>query len=155
MNILPEELRKADPLTGQTSRDSVFLAGDCLSGPGSVIQAMASGREAAISVDRFLRGEHLTFNRRYAGPVVTDFAIDTSGAVDRSRREPRQSPARGKGRFEEIELTYTSEEARQEAERCYSCGTPFGRYRTCWFCLPCEVVCPEEALWVEIPYLLR
>jgi formate dehydrogenase major subunit len=36
-----------------------------------------------------------------------------------------------------------------------SCGQPFGKYRTCWFCLPCEVDCPHEALWVEVPYLLR
>jgi formate dehydrogenase major subunit len=41
-----------------------------------------------------------------------------------------------------------------EAERCLDCGVPFG-IRTCWFCLPCEIECPEEALYVEIPYLLR
>ena len=45
--------------------------------------------------------------------------------------------------------------ARAEAGRCYSCGAPFGKFRTCWFCLPCEVECPQEALWVDIPYLLR
>jgi hypothetical protein len=33
------------------------------------------------------------------------------------------------------------------------CGMPFG-IRTCWFCLPCEIECPEEALYVEIPYRL-
>jgi NADPH-dependent glutamate synthase beta subunit-like oxidoreductase len=52
-------------------------------------------------------------------------------------------------------MPFTEESARREAERCYSCGEPFGKYRTCWFCLPCEVECPHDALWVEIPYLLR
>lgn len=47
------------------------------------------------------------------------------------------------------------ETARKEAVRCYSCGEPFGKYRHCRFCLPCEVDCPHEALWVEAPYLLR
>jgi formate dehydrogenase major subunit len=49
---------------------------------------------------------------------------------------------------------YSREEALAEAERCLDCGIPFG-IRTCWFCLPCEIECPEEALYVEIPYLLR
>lgn len=68
---------------------------------------------------------------------------------------PQVRCVRGQGDFEEMEGTFSPEQARLEAERCYSCGGPEGRYRTCWFCLPCEVVCPEEALWVEIPYLLR
>ena len=61
----------------------------------------------------------------------------------------------GKSDFSEIEQPFNDEQARAEAGRCYSCGKPFGKYRTCWFCLPCEVECPTDALWVEIPYLLR
>ena len=48
-----------------------------------------------------------------------------------------------------------AEQARTEASRCLSCGGPTGHYRNCWFCLPCEVECPEQALYVNIPYLLR
>ncbi|MGD9194094.1 MAG: hypothetical protein PVH58_19400, partial [Desulfobacterales bacterium] len=61
----------------------------------------------------------------------------------------------GKDDFSELEQGIDRKTARQEAQRCLSCGEPFGKYRTCWFCLPCEVDCPHEALWVEIPYLLR
>ena len=146
---------KADPLTLQTQRPKVFLAGDCYGGPSSVIRAMASGRQAAVSVDRFLEGDHLRFNRSYAGPVVTEFEISTEGAVDRNRIQPPLRALQAEGDFAELEGPYSPEQARREAERCYSCGQPEGRYRTCWFCLPCEVVCPEKALWVEIPYLLR
>lgn len=146
---------RADPLTLQTERPKVFLAGDCHGGPSSVIRAMGSGRQAAVSVERFLMGEHLRFNRTYAGPVVTDFEISLEGAVDRDRIQPPLRRFRGEGDFAELEEPYSAEQARREAERCYSCGRPEGRYRTCWFCLPCEVVCPEKALWVEIPYLLR
>jgi NADPH-dependent glutamate synthase beta subunit-like oxidoreductase len=56
--------------------------------------------------------------------------------------------------FGEVAKGYSKEEAMAEAERCLDCGVPFG-IRTCWFCLPCEIECPEEALYVEIPYLLR
>ncbi len=146
---------KADPVTLQTDRPKVFLAGDCESGPSSVIRAMASGRQAALSVDRLLKGEDLFFNRTYAGPSISEFEIDIEGAVERDRIEPPVRDIRGEGDFAEVEGVLTAEQARQEAERCYSCGRPEGHYRSCWFCLPCEVVCPEKALWVEIPYLLR
>jgi len=151
----PKELKSADAFTLQTEREKVFLAGDCFSGPSSVVSAMASGRRAAESVDRLLEGEALTYNRDYQGPVVTDFEIDISGAVDRARVEPPAHRFEGGEDFQELEKTLPREQAMAEAERCYSCGTPFGRYRNCWFCLPCEVSCPEEALWVEVPYLLR
>lgn len=155
LDMFPEELKSADAVTLQTEREKVFLAGDCFSGPSSVVGAMASGRRAAVSVDRLLREESLTYNREYQGPVVTDFEIDITGAVDRARVKLPAHKFEGAGDFKEIEQTLTREQAMAEAERCYSCGTPFGRYRNCWFCLPCEVSCPEEALWVEVPYLLR
>ncbi len=137
----------ADPLTLQTQRPKVFLAGDCQSGPGSVIKAMAAGRRAAESVDRLLRGEDLRFGRAYRGPVLTDFPIDLSGAVTRDRVKPPVHKLTKAGDFAELEKAYPGQDARREAERCYSCGRPEGYHRTCWFCLPCEVSCPEEALW--------
>jgi len=146
---------EADPLTLETPKSKIFLAGDCHTGPSSVVRAMASGRQAAVSVDRLLKGEHLRFNRAYAGPVITDFEISTEGAIARDCIRPQIRSFQGGGDFGELEGSLSSEQARMEAERCYSCGGPEGRYRTCWFCLPCEVSCPQEALWVEIPYLLR
>jgi NADPH-dependent glutamate synthase beta subunit-like oxidoreductase len=147
---------KYDPLTKQSGSDpAVFVAGDMLTGPSSAVWAMASGREAAISADRFMRGEHLKYGRSYPGPVVTEYDIDTSLGSDADRTALPAKPYSGKGDFSELELAYDEEEARREAGRCYSCGTPFGCYRTCWFCLPCEVECPHDALWVEVPYLLR
>ena len=146
---------KADPVTRQTAEPKVFLAGDSYTGPSSAIRAMASGRQAAISVDRLLAGEDLRLNRSYAGPVISDFAVNVERAIVRGRTEPPTRPLQGIGDFNELEGVFTAEQARREAERCYSCGRPEGFYRNCWFCLPCEVVCPEQALWVEIPYLLR
>jgi NADPH-dependent glutamate synthase beta subunit-like oxidoreductase len=144
-----------DPITLQSQDEAIFIAGDVESGPSSVIDAMAKGRTAAESVDRFLKGEHLRYGRTYAGPIETDFLIDTEGSVQIGRATIKEHKCEGKGDFKEIEKGLDSETARQEASRCYSCGQPFGKYRNCWFCLPCEVDCPDEALWVEIPYLLR
>ena len=144
-----------DPLTLQSQTERVFVAGDIHSGPSSVVHAMASGRRAAESIHRLLGGEDLRFGRGYPGPYETEFAIDTRTGSHALRAENPLRPCAGAGDFAELELPLSPEAARREAGRCYSCGAPFGKFRTCWFCLPCEVECPKDALWVEIPYLLR
>lgn len=149
------DIGKIDPLILQTSDDRVFMAGDVVNGPTSVIEAISNGRQAAESVDRYLKGEHLRFGREYAGPVETDFEINTDEAAPAERLIIAPHTVNGKDDFNELEQGVDQKTARQEAQRCLSCGEPFGKYRTCWFCLPCEVDCPHEALWVEIPYLLR
>ena len=146
---------EADAVTLQTADPKVFVAGDFFTGPTSVVKAMANGREAAISVHRYLSGEHLAYGRTYAGPIETDFEIDTSRGSDAPRSTIPARPFEGAGCFNEVEKKLTKAAARKEAARCMSCGEPFGKFRTCWFCLPCEVECPHEALWVEVPYLLR
>ena len=154
-STLFEDLSEIDPLTRRAGEANIFLAGDCLTGPGSVVEAMAGGREAAESVKRLLAGEHLKYGRSYRGPVETDFDIDTSRGSDSPRVEPPRRAFTGQGDFGELEGPLDEPAARTEAGRCYSCGSPFGKFRTCWFCLPCEVECPNDALWVQIPYLLR
>ena len=148
-------LGEVDGLTLKAGDSRVFMAGDFRTGPSSVVEAMASGREAAESVNRLLAGEHLTYGRAYQGPVETEFEIDTSRGSSLGRVHPPGTAFKGKGDFRETEEALSPEAAKTEAGRCYSCGQPFGKYRTCWFCLPCEVECPNEALTVEIPYLLR
>jgi len=149
------DLGDVDPQTLQVAESNLFLAGDCQNGPGSVVSAMASGREAAESANRLLAGKNIVYGRFYQGPVETDFEIDTTKATNADRVVPPCREFNGKGDFEELEGGISEAEARKEASRCYSCGQPFGKYRTCWFCLPCEVECPQNALWVDVPYLLR
>jgi NADPH-dependent glutamate synthase beta subunit-like oxidoreductase len=146
----------ADPLTLQTGRPKIFAAGDLVSGSKSVIEAMAQGREAAVSIDRFLSGETLRWGRAYwDGTCITEFPIDRSGAVVRPRAVlPRLSVGRRDIRTE-VEKTLDSKAAREEAERCLNCGQPGEFNQTCWYCLPCEIECPVEALEVRIPYLVR
>ncbi len=139
----------------QTKLENVFMAGDGLNGPSTVVEAMASGREAAISAHRFVSGEHLLYGRNYAGAVEKVFEISLERGSDEARVSPGWRNFKGQGDFAPVQPVLSKQEAQREASRCYSCGQPFGKYRTCWFCLPCEVECPHDALWVEIPYLLR
>ena len=163
LSVLPRELQTssrvapmADPLTLQTRRAKVFAAGDMVFGPQSVIEAMAQGREAAISIDRFLQGETLRWGRTYwDGTCITDFPIDRAGAIVRSRAVLPKAPVESRKAHTEVERTLGSKEAREEAERCLNCGRPGEVNQTCWYCLPCEIECPVDALEVRLPYLVR
>lgn len=146
----------ADPLSLQTRRPKIFAAGDIAFGPQSVIEAMGQGREAAISVDRFLAGETLKWGRAYGdGTCITDFPIDRSGAVVRPRATLTRLPIQLRDVRTEVEKTLEMKDARAEAERCLNCGRPGEFNQTCWYCLPCEIECPAEALEVRLPYLVR
>lgn len=139
----------------QASLSKVFAAGDVVTGPKTVVDALASGREAAESIRRFLDGDDLRYGRSYLGPCDLEFEVDKSKALPRRRTAMPKTDLTDRRSFSQLEKGFSAQQARKEAERCLSCGLPYGKFRTCWFCLPCEVDCPEEALHVEIPYLLR
>ncbi len=143
-----------DSLTLQTPQKKFFLAGDCLKGPKTLVEAMAQGKEAALSIQRFLQGENLHYGRGNGNPFELQFEVDPSKAKPRPRVPMRQLSIPQRKKFGEVALGFSKDEAQAEAERCINCGVPVG-LRTCWFCLPCEIECSEEALYVEIPYLLR
>ena len=143
-----------NPVTLQSENPKVFVAGDLASRAGTVVEAMAQGKEAAISIDRILKGEDPEYGRRNGRAVEIDFSPDWSRARSRARVVAPVLPMEVRKGFEEIAKGLPYEQAVAEAERCLGCGIPFG-LRTCWFCLPCEIECPEQALHVEIPYLLR
>ncbi|MBN1572862.1 MAG: FAD-dependent oxidoreductase [Deltaproteobacteria bacterium] len=150
-----KKVAEIDHLTLQAGSENIFVAGDIVTGPSSVVEAMANGLVAAESADRYLKGRHMRYGRSYAGPIITEFDIDISRESDSPRVVTKKRKYNGSGDFSEIESTMSKDEALREAKRCYSCGEPFGKHRSCWFCLACEVECPEEAIWIEIPYLLR
>ncbi|NLT94201.1 MAG: FAD-dependent oxidoreductase [Clostridia bacterium] len=144
-----------DSVTKQTSVDKVFAAGDITIGPKSVADAMAQGREAAISVDRFLRDLPIGFDRDPFASCQLDFEVDLSKAEMIPRVCPEKLEGEERASFKELEKSITKEQALMEAKRCLSCGEPYGKYRTCWYCSPCEVECPREAIKVNKPYLIR
>ncbi|HDH25622.1 MAG TPA: FAD-dependent oxidoreductase [Actinobacteria bacterium] len=126
-----------DPITFQTSIPNVFAGGDIVSGPASVVEAVQCGNEAAVSIDRFLRGEDLA-----SGRVVDEETIDevrewlpASPRVDL----PKAAADERRKDFREIESGYTEEMAIAEANRCLSCSV-------CAECLQCVEACKAEAI---------
>lgn len=105
----------------QTSLPGIFAGGEVVSGPASVIEAIASGRQAAISIDKYLGGEGVL----YEPPLEVDkepWLGREEGFADRHRVQMPRLPLerRVKG-FEEIELGFDEAQAMEEASRCLRC----------------------------------
>ena len=132
----------ADALTLQaSSRKNVFICGDCLTGPSSVVHAIASGKEAAISADRYIKGESIGYGRDYYNNngLVRDYEASTRQCTGGQRGKVDRLPVAERTLVRETDRTMTQEQARKEAERCLSCGT-------CSECLQCVAACKAEAV---------
>jgi len=105
---------KADPVTCETADDGLFVAGDAMSGPTSVIDAMALGRRAAESVRRFIVGEDLRSSRPAVRPprLLWELGIDEAERRRRERTPVLLQPA---------PQPMTEKEVRREGERCLDC----------------------------------
>ena len=111
----------ADPQTGATNVPGVFSGGDVVSGPRTVVGAVALGKEAAISIGRYLRKEDLVKDRDCDWKGL-EFAPENTEKKDRGSI-PRISISERIETFNEIDLGFSEEQARCEAERCLRlCG---------------------------------
>jgi heterodisulfide reductase subunit A-like polyferredoxin len=130
----------ADEVTCATHRDGVFAGGDAVKGPWIAIGAIAAGREAAISISRYLRGEDLR-----AGREPVDIPQDNFVPIPpKTEKIPRAEQAhinmgeRTAG-FSEVELGLTEEQARAEAAKCLNC-------MACCDCFECVTACQAQAV---------
>jgi NADPH-dependent glutamate synthase beta subunit-like oxidoreductase len=113
-----------DGITLAATNEGIFAGGDLVTGGGTVIESIADGEKAAISIDRYLRGENLAANRFVIKGERKEVSyIDPAAEVKpqpRYRNEELEPAARAKV-FAEVELGYTRRQARCEAKRCLRC----------------------------------
>ena len=131
-------LIQGDMLTLQTDAPDVFAAGDAFTGPASAIKAVAGGRHAAESIDRFLKGEDLTRDRGLP-PMREVDNLKTHYQNNRRVCTDQANPVERITDFREIDAGFALEKAREEAERCLSC-------RQCLGCRICEDACEAKAI---------
>ena len=113
---------KADIATLLTNRPGVFAAGDVVTGPNTVIEAIAAGKMAALMIDRYIRNEPLEQPAELQLPQVyiEPVKIDVEEIVKRA--ETPRAPAEWRRRnFAEVEVALSVEEATPEASRCLRC----------------------------------
>ncbi len=122
----------------QTNIPWMFAAGDAVYGPGLVIEAIAQGHEAAVSIDRFLNEEDLHEGRPGKEKIVAPKPDKKFEKIPRVVI-PKLDVERRIHGFDEVELELTEEQAIKEAGRCLSCNF-------CSICKQCIEACEADAI---------
>jgi NADH-quinone oxidoreductase subunit F len=113
-----------DEETGSTTRLGVFAGGDAVTGPNTVVDAIAAGKLAADMIEKFAQGEpvlreySLTRPSVYVPPVMLS---DEEAAKAKRPPLPTLAIAKRRNNFKEVERTLVEETARREARRCLRC----------------------------------
>ncbi|MDD5722303.1 MAG: NAD(P)-binding protein [Syntrophales bacterium] len=129
-----------DTATFATNVEGVFAGGDDVTGPATVVEAINAGKEAAKSIDRYLRGEDIKLGReRDWTQNIADKADNSSVKKENRPSMPELEPSTRRTNFEEVAKGYSEEDALREAKRCLSCGI-------CSECYQCVESCVAGAI---------
>jgi NADPH-dependent glutamate synthase beta subunit-like oxidoreductase len=110
---------EVDPDTLATTREGVFAGGDAVSGPASVIEAIAAGKQAAISIDKYLGGSGDI--DEVLAPLEEAVAPLEEAEEKRRPQMPTLPVGQRLSDFSQVELGYSDEIAIEEAMRCLRC----------------------------------
>ena len=143
---------EADALTYQTAQPDIFVGGDCYTGPKFAIDAIAAGKEAAISLHRYVHpGQTLTAgrDRREYRALDKDHALIGVGGFDKEHRQlPGYNAAKAKS-FADARVTFTEEQVRKECARCLGCGATKVDSYLCIGCGLCTTKCKFDAIHLK------
>jgi len=138
----------ADRLTYQTAEPDIFVGGDVYTGPKFAIDAIAAGREGAISLHRYVH-EHCTLtigrNRRdFIELDKEDISIASYDNTDRQR--PERAQELQSRSFRDLSQTLTEEQVKAETSRCLGCGASVVDPNKCIGCGICTTKCVFDAI---------
>jgi len=147
IELNPNKTIIADPITYQTGELDVFAGGDALTGPKFAIDAIAVGKQGAISIHRYVHGDNLTICREREYHALDKENINMEGYD----RLPRQRAlhvdgSKSKETFKDLRVTFTEEQIKQETERCLGCGATFVDQHQCVGCGVCTTKCKFDAI---------
>ena len=149
MQLNKRGLAEADPLTYQTAEKDIFVGGDAYTGQKFVIDAIAAGKEAAISLHRIVHeGQTLTYgrDRRVYRALDKKNALVPEDSFDHgSRQLPGYNEAKRKS-FGDARLTFTEEQVKKETARCLGCGATKVDSYLCIGCGVCTTKCKFDAI---------
>ena len=140
---------KADPVTLQTAEPDIFAGGDAYSGQLFVVDALAMGREGAVSLHRFVNeGQSLTIHRntRKFTPLCKDDIVLPVEAYKKPARSVRPVDPAKRLTMHDEHLCFTEEQIRSEASRCLECGRSVVDTNKCLGCGMCTVQCKFDAI---------
>ena len=145
-------LAQADALTYQTAQPDIFVGGDVYTGPSFAINAIAAGKEAAISLHRYVHpGQTLTMgrDRRIYRALDKKSALVDVGSFDKEHRQVRGYNAEKAKTFADARVTFTEEQVRKETARCLGCGATKVDEYMCIGCGICTTRCKFDAIHLK------
>lgn len=146
----------ANKLTYQTSEPDIFVSGDVYTGPRFAIDAIAAGREGAISLHRYVHENcTLTIGRNRRDFVELDKNNISVDSYDTSKRQiPAKADEKAQAAtFRDLSHSLTEEQVKAETSRCLSCGASVVDPNKCIGCGVCTTKCVFDAIHLhrEIP----
>ena len=142
----------ANKLTYQTSEPDIFVGGDVYTGPKFAIDAIAAGREGAVSLHRYVH-EHCTLtigrNRRdFIELDKTNIRVETYDSS--SRQIPPKADVKEQAKtFRDLSQSLTEEQVKKETSRCLSCGASVVDPNKCIGCGICTTKCMFDAIYLH------
>ncbi len=144
-----KDAAEADGFTLQTAQPDIFVGGDCFTGPKFAIDAIAAGREGAISLHRYVHpGQSLTLarNRRdFIELNKNDIVLGVESFDKPGRQQVAHDPKKAKT-MKNDRVTFTEEQVKAEASRCLGCGATIVDTNRCIGCGLCTTRCEFDAI---------
>ena len=143
---------EADELTYQTAEPDIFVGGDVYTGPSFAINAIAAGKEAAISLHRFVHpGQTLTMgrDRRVYRALDKEHLQIEVDSFDKTHRQVHGYNAEKAKTFQDARVTFTEEQVRKETARCLGCGATKVDEYLCVGCGICTTRCKFDAIHLK------
>jgi NADPH-dependent glutamate synthase beta subunit-like oxidoreductase/polyferredoxin len=153
-----------DSLTFQSDDEDIFAGGDAKDGPKSVIEAISDGKQAAISIDRFMKGLDLHQSRDIRPKAIKNQRKESYFRIARAQM-PRLAPQERVKSYDEVQRGLTQDAIIKESKRCISCASTCARicpmgaidpqqefsasYAECITCIDCIGICPNQAISVN------
>jgi NADPH-dependent glutamate synthase beta subunit-like oxidoreductase/NAD-dependent dihydropyrimidine dehydrogenase PreA subunit len=140
----------ADGFTYATDEPDIFVGGDCFTGPKFAINAIASGKQGAISLHRSVwEGQSLTIGRPYNGFAEIDKDNLDLKDYDTTKRQRPLHIKENDGTFKDTRATLTEEQLKKETARCLGCGVAVVDEGKCLGCGVCTVMCKFDAVSIR------
>lgn len=138
----------ADPITFQTAQPDIFVGGDVYTGPKFAIDAIAAGKEGAISIHRFVQPHSsLTIGRNPHHYIELDKDDILVESYDNSSRQiPGHNDQIAPKSFRDAKLVFTEEQVKKETARCLGCGVSVIDENRCVGCGLCTTRCEFDAI---------
>ena len=153
VELSPRGLAIADPVTLQTAEPDIFVGGDVYTGQKFVIDAIAAGRQAMVSINRYVHpGQSLTIGRDLREFIELDrddISICPTSYDHAGRQKPGHKDGKPEATFSDLREPLTDEQVKIEAARCLRCGASWVDLNQCIGCGLCTTRCKFDAIHLE------